>query len=585
MEINDKLVSYVAELAHLKLDDDQRAQAAADLSRMIGYVDQLAELDTDGVEPMSHVFPLVNVFREDEVKPSMARELILQNAPKQKDGCFLVPKTVASGGRTMDWFDLTALELGAKIQAGEVSAVDAARACLARIEEKEPTVHAFVTVTPEAALARAEAVQKRIDSGELTHPLAGVPMAVKDLISTKGVRTTCASKMLENYVPVFDATVVQKLDAIGAVCLGKTNMDEFAMGSSTESSYFGVTRNPWDASRVPGGSSGGSAAAVAAREVFYALGSDTGGSIRQPASFCGVTGIKPTYGAVSRYGLLAYASSLDQIGPLTIDARDAAAVTAALVGRDEMDATSVDAPVPSLPEKTRLDGLRVGIPQAYFGDGLDEQVRARVMDAAHELETLGAALVAVDMPILRYAIPAYYILACAEASSNLSRYDGVKYGFRPAHFEDLHDLYLTARSEGFGAEVKRRIMLGAFALSSGYYDAYYNKALRVKALIKRGFDACFEKADILLTPAAPTTAYPLGAHADDPIQMYLGDIYTVSVNMAGLPGMVVPCGFDGAGLPVGAQMIAPAFGEQRLFDAACAYQARTAFHRARPKED
>ena len=461
----------------------------------------------------------------------------------------------------MDWFDLTALELGAKIQAGEVSAVDAARACLARIEEKEPTVHAFVTVTPEAALARAEAVQKRIDSGELTHPLAGVPMAVKDLISTKGVRTTCASKMLENYVPVFDATVVQKLDAIGAVCLGKTNMDEFAMGSSTESSYFGVTRNPWDASRVPGG------------------------SIRQPASFCGVTGIKPTYGAVSRYGLLAYASSLDQIGPLTIDARDAAAVTAALMGRDEMDATSVDAPAPALPEKTRLDGLRVGIPQAYFGDGLDEQVRARVMDAAHELEALGATLVAVDMPILRYAIPAYYILACAEASSNLSRYDGVKYGFRPAHFEDLHDLYLTARSEGFGAEVKRRIMLGAFALSSGYYDAYYNKALRVKALIKRGFDACFEKADILLTPAAPTTAYPLGAHADDPIQMYLGDIYTVSVNMAGLPGMVVPCGFDGAGLPVGAQMIAPAFGEQRLFDAACAYQARTAFHRARPKED
>ena len=340
----------------------------------------------------------------------------------------------------MDWFDLTALELGAKIQAGEVSAVDAARACLARIEEKEPTVHAFVTVTPEAALARAEAVQKRIDSGELTHPLAGVPMAVKDLISTKGVRTTCASRMLENYVPVFDATVVQKLDAIGAVCLGKTNMDEFAMGSSTESSYFGVTRNPWDASRVPGGSSGGSAAAVAAREVFYALGSDTGGSIRQPASFCGVTGIKPTYGAVSRYGLLAYASSLDQIGPLTIDARDAAAVTAALMGRDEMDATSVDAPAPSLPEKTRLDGLRVGIPQAYFGDGLDEQVRARVMDAAHELEALGAALVAVDMPILRYAIPAYYILACAEASSNLSRYDGVKYGFRPAHFEDLHDL-------------------------------------------------------------------------------------------------------------------------------------------------
>lgn len=483
----------------------------------------------------------------------------------------------------MSLFDLTALELGAKIQAGEVGAVEATRACLARIEAKEPTVHAFVTVTPEAAVARAEDVQKRIQSGELTHPLAGVPMA--DLISTKGVRTTCSSKMLENYVPVFDATVVQKLDAIGAVCLGKTNMDEFAMGSSTESSYFGVTRNPWDLTRVPGGSSGGSAAAVAAREVFYALGSDTGGSIRQPASFCGVTGIKPTYGAVSRYGLLAYASSLDQIGPLTIDARDAAAVTAALMGKDEMDATSVAAPVPVLPEKARLDGLRVGIPQAYFGEGLDADVRERVMDAAHELERLGATLVEVDMPILKYSIPAYYILACAEASSNLSRYDGVKYGFRPAHFEDLHDLYLTARSEGFGAEVKRRIMLGAFALSSGYYDAYYNKALRVKALIKQGFDACFEKADILLTPAAPTTAYPLGAHTDDPIQMYLGDIYTVSVNMAGLPGMVVPCGPDKAGLPVGAQLIAPAFGEQKLFDAACAYQVQTAFHRSRPKED
>ena len=282
----------------------------------------------------------------------------------------------------MSLFDLTALELGAKIQAGEVGAVEATRACLARIEAKEPTVHAFVTVTPEAAVARAEDVQKRIQSGELTHPLAGVPMAIKDLISTKGVRTTCSSKMLENYVPVFDATVVQKLDAIGAVCLGKTNMDEFAMGSSTESSYFGVTRNPWDLTRVPGGSSGGSAAAVAAREVFYALGSDTGGSIRQPASFCGVTGIKPTYGAVSRYGLLAYASSLDQIGPLTIDARDAAAVTAALMGKDEMDATSIAAPVPVLPEKARLDGLRVGIPQAYFGEGLDADVRERVMDAS-----------------------------------------------------------------------------------------------------------------------------------------------------------------------------------------------------------
>ena len=482
----------------------------------------------------------------------------------------------------MELFELTALELGAKIKAHEIGVVEATRACLDRIGEKERDVHAFITVTPELALARAEAVQRGIDDGTYTGPLAGVPMAIKDLISTKGVATTCASRMLEHYVPVFDATVTKKLEAAGAVCLGKTNMDEFAMGSTTESSYFGVTRNPWNLTRVPGGSSGGSAAAVAAREVFYALGSDTGGSIRQPASFCGVTGIKPTYGAVSRYGLLAYASSLDQIGPLTIDALDAAAVTRTIMGRDEMDATSVDVPLPGMPAGDDLTGLRVGVPEDYFGEGLAGDVRARVMDAAKQLEALGATLVPVRMPILDYAIPAYYILACAEASSNLSRYDGVKYGYRPEHFEDLHDLYLTARSEGFGAEVKRRIMLGAFALSSGYYDAYYNKALRVKALIKQGFDRCFEQADLLITPAAPTTAYALGAHTDDPIQMYLGDIYTVSVNMAGLPGMVVPCGFDGEGLPVGAQLIGPAFGEGSLFRAAHAYQLHTAFHRRFP---
>lgn len=482
----------------------------------------------------------------------------------------------------MELFDLTALELGAKIKKREIGVVEATRACLDRIGEQEKTVHAFITVTPELALARAEAVQRGIDDGTYTGPLAGVPMAIKDLISTKGVATTCASRMLEHYVPVFDATVTKKLEAAGAVCLGKTNMDEFAMGSTTESSYFGVTRNPWNAARVPGGSSGGSAAAVAAREVFYALGSDTGGSIRQPASFCGVTGIKPTYGAVSRYGLLAYASSLDQIGPLAIDALDAAAVTRTIMGRDEMDATSVDVPLPGMPAGDDLTGLRVGVPEDYFGEGLASDVRARVMEAAKKLEALGATLVPVRMPILDYAIPAYYILACAEASSNLSRYDGVKYGYRPEHFEDLHDLYLTARSEGFGAEVKRRIMLGAFALSSGYYDAYYNKALRVKALIKQGFDRCFTQADLLITPAAPTTAYALGARTDDPIQMYLGDIYTVSVNMAGLPGMVMPCGFDGEGLPVGAQLIGPAFGEGNLFRAAHAYQLHTAFHRQYP---
>lgn len=484
----------------------------------------------------------------------------------------------------MDIFDMTALELGAAIKRREVGVEEATRACLARIESVEPRVHAFITVTGEAALSRARQVQRGIDDGTLTHPLAGVPMALKDLLSTKGVPTTCASRMLANYTPVFDATVVQKLTAVGAVCLGKTNMDEFAMGSSTETSYFGVTRNPWNLERVPGGSSGGSAAAVAAREVFYALGSDTGGSIRQPASFCGVTGLKPTYGAVSRYGLLAYASSLDQIGPLTVDALDAAAVTGAIMGRDPLDATSADAPPLRLPEEEDLRGLRVGIPTDYFGEGLDADVRARVLEAADQMKALGAQLVQVRMPLLEYAVPAYYVLACAEASSNLARYDGVQYGHRPAAYEDLHDLYLGARSEGFGAEVRRRIMLGAFALSSGYYDAYYDKAQRVRALIRRQFDECLAQADVLLTPAAPSAAFPFGAHDGDPIRMYLGDIYTVSVNMAGLPGLTVPCGFTGDGLPVGAQLIGRAFEEGTLLAAARAYQRVTAHHRRRPEE-
>ncbi len=484
----------------------------------------------------------------------------------------------------MELFDLTALELGERIRAREIGVEEATRACLSRIEAQEGTLHAFITVTAEAALRRAREVQRGIDDGTYTHPLAGVPMAIKDLISTRGVETTCASRMLKGYVPTYDATVVRKLDAIGAVCLGKTNMDEFAMGSSTESSAFGVTRNPWDASRVPGGSSGGSAAAVAAREVFYALGSDTGGSIRQPASFCGVTGVKPTYGAVSRYGLIAYASSLDQIGPIAIDARDAAAVTRLLAGIDPLDATSVDAPPPAMPEGDDLSGLRVGVPRECFADGLNGEVRARVLAVGDALQALGATLVPVELPMLPYAIPAYYVLACAEASSNLSRYDGLRYGFHPEGIEDLHEYYLTARSEGFGAEVKRRILLGAFALSSGYYDAYYDKAQRVRTLIARDFARCFEQADVLLTPAAPTTAYPLGAHADDPISMYLGDIYTVSINLAGLPGMSLPCGFDGDGLPVGAQLIGPAFGESRLFAAAHAYQTHTDFHRRRPPE-
>lgn len=482
----------------------------------------------------------------------------------------------------MQLMDLTALELGERIRRRECSVEDAVRASLDAIRARDGKIGAFITVTEDEALRDARLVQKGIDDGTLTHPLAGVPMALKDNLSTRGVRTTCASRMLENYVPVYDAGAWERLRAIGAVCVGKTNMDEFAMGSSTETSFFGWTRNPWDLSRVPGGSSGGSAAAVAARMVPYALGSDTGGSIRQPASFCGVTGLKPTYGAVSRYGLLAYASSLDQIGPLCRDACDADAVLHAIAGRDARDSTSVDLPI-SCPTPDMKD-VRIGIPEEYIGDGLDAQVRSRVLDCVAALRALGATVETFPLPILRYAIPAYYVLASAEASSNLSRYDGVKYGFRAGDYEGLTDLYLKTRSEGFGREVKRRILLGAFALSSGYYDAYYNKALKVKALMKQAFDDALARFDAVLGPTAPTTAFQLGENADDPLSMYLGDIYTVSVNLVGLPGLSIPCGLDGRGLPVGVQLIGRPFGEKTLLAIAQAYQAVTEHHKKSPKE-
>ena len=488
----------------------------------------------------------------------------------------------------MQLTDLTALKLGAAIKSRACSVEEAVRASLARIAALDGRIGAFITVCEQEALQEARRVQRGIDDGSLTHPLAGVPMALKDNLSTRGVRTTCGSRMLEGYVPTFDATVVERLRALGAVCVGKTNMDEFAMGSSTETSYFHPTRNPFDPARVPGGSSGGSAAAVAAREVPYALGSDTGGSIRQPASFCGVTGLKPTYGAVSRYGLIAYASSLDQIGPLCRDALDAAAVYAAIAGADARDATSVQAPTLPPLGAPDLAGLCVGIPEEYLGEGLDPQVRARVLDCAQTLRELGAQVEPCSMPALRAAIPAYYVLASAEASSNLSRYDGIKYGYRaaprPDGEEDLTGLYARTRSEGFGREVKRRVLLGTFALCSGYYDAYYAKAQRARALIRASFDEALARFDALLGPTAPTAAFPLGERLDDPLQMYLGDIYTVSVNLAGLPGLSIPCGADAQGLPVGAQLIAAPFGEGTLLRIAAAYQAATGHHRRAPKE-
>ena len=474
----------------------------------------------------------------------------------------------------MDLLQVTALELGRKIRDKEITAVEAAEASLAQIRKVEDTVHAYVTVDEEGALLRARQVQEEIEAGELAGPLAGVPVAVKDNMCTKGMRTTCSSRILENFVPTYDADAVERLADAGAVILGKTNMDEFAMGSTTETSAFGVTRNPWNPAHVPGGSSGGSCAAVAAGECFLALGSDTGGSIRQPSSFCGVTGIKPTYGTVSRYGLIAYGSSLDQIGPVGRDVADCAAMLEVLAAHDRRDSTSVAREDTDFTAALADDvkGMRIGISRDYLGEGLDPEVRQAVLEAARVLEDRGAVVEQFDLSLVEYAIPAYYVIASAEASSNLSRFDGVKYGYRCGDYEGLHNMYKKTRSEGFGPEVKRRIMLGSFVLSSGYYDAYYLKALRTKALIKKAFDEAFAKYDVILGPAAPYTAPRLGESLRDPIQMYLGDIYTISVNLAGLPGMTVPCGMDAKGLPIGLQLIGDCFKEKNILRAGYAFE-------------
>ena len=474
----------------------------------------------------------------------------------------------------MSLMSLTAVELGRKIKEKEVTVEEAVTAALDAIEKREAQVHSFVTVDREGALKRAKEVQAKIDAGELTGPLAGVPVAIKDNMCTKGLLTTCSSKILYNFVPTYTAEAVLNLEKAGAVILGKTNMDEFAMGSTTETSAYGVTKNPWNTGHVPGGSSGGSCAAVAAEECSYALGSDTGGSIRQPSSFCGVTGIKPTYGTVSRYGLIAYGSSLDQIGPIAKDVTDCATILEAIASHDVKDSTSVQREdydfTSALVDDVR--GMKIGIPRDYFGDGLDPEVKVAVLGAAKKLEEKGAIVEEFDLSLVEYAIPAYYVIACAEASSNLARFDGVKYGYRTEQYDGLHNMYKKTRSEGFGAEAKRRIMLGSFVLSSGYYDAYYLKALRTKALIKQAFDKAFEKYDVILGPAAPTTAPKLGASLSDPLKMYLGDIYTISVNLAGLPGITLPCGTDQSGLPIGLQLIGGCFAEKKSIRAAYTYE-------------
>ena len=470
--------------------------------------------------------------------------------------------------------ELPLYTLSRKLASGELSSREATAAYLQAIKEKEPSIGAYLTVLEESAMKKAAEVDEKRAAGKTLSPLAGVPAGIKDNICTKGVRTTCASKMLENFVSPYNAGVIERLEEADAVLLGKLNMDEFAMGSSTENSFFKVTHNPRDLSRVPGGSSGGSAAAVAANEAAFALGSDTGGSIRQPAAFCGVVGMKPTYGTVSRYGLVAFASSLDQIGPLTRTVRDSAMVMDTIAGHDRRDSTSIKMDAVSYGEKIgqSIRGMKIALPEEFFGEGLSDEVRKGIEEAALQFQALGAEIVKVSMPTLSHALPAYYIISSAEASSNLARFDGVRYGYRAADYDDITSLYKKTRSEGFGAEVKRRIMLGTFALSSGYYDAYYKKALQVRTLIVNDYNRIFEKCDFILSPVAPTTAYKIGEKTADPLSMYLGDIYTVPVNIAGLPSLSMPCADAPDGLPIGMQLIGRPFSEPELYRAGYAYE-------------
>ena len=476
----------------------------------------------------------------------------------------------------MNLWELGVTDAERLLKKREVSAVELTQATLARINDVDSAVNAYISICPEQADKKAQAAQIRLDAGEMA-PLIGIPMGIKDNICTKELPTTCASKMLENFTPPYNATVYEKLDLQGAIMLGKLNLDEFAMGGSTENSYFKKTSNPFNIKRVPGGSSGGAAAAVAAGEAAFALGSDTGGSIRQPAAFCGVVGLKPTYGAVSRFGLVAFASSLDQIGPITRSISDCATVLNAICGVDAKDGTSANYVHPDYTAALGEDikGMRIAIPREYLGDGLDASIKVAVLAAAKQFEALGAIVDEVTLPATEYAIPAYYLISSAEASSNLARYDGVKFGYAAEGCKTLAQLMNRSRGEGFGSEVKRRIMLGTYALSAGYYDAYYKKALRVRRIIKNGFDSIFSNYDLIIGPTAPTTAYELGSKSGDPLSMYLGDIYTVPVNIAGLPALSINCGFDKDSMPIGLQIIGPAFSEQHILKAAYAFEKST----------
>jgi aspartyl-tRNA(Asn)/glutamyl-tRNA(Gln) amidotransferase subunit A len=483
----------------------------------------------------------------------------------------------------MELHQLTIHELQKLIKNGDVSSTQITRSVFSRIDEVEERVHSYIRLMKDEALTAAARADEDIKSGNI-HPLTGIPVALKDIVCTKGIPTTCGSNILHNFVPPYNATVVEKLSAAGAVFVGKTNMDEFAMGSSTETSFFGPTRNPWDLERIPGGSSGGSATSVAADECIASIGSDTGGSIRQPAALCGVVGMKPTYGRVSRFGLIAFASSLDQIGPFTKDVEDCAIMMNVLAGYDPRESTSVMTEVPDYGQFIGRDisGWKVGIPKEYFVEGIDPEVSASINRAIDVVKKCGGKCIDISLPHTQYSVAVYYIIAPAEASSNLARYDGVKYGFRATGVRDLMEMYRKTRMEGFGEEVKRRIMIGTYALSAGYYDAYYGKASQVRALIRRDFDEAFRECDIILTPTTPTPAFKIGEKTDDPLQMYLSDIFTISTNLAGIPGISVPCGFTAAGLPIGVQFLAGHFEEGKLLQIASAFEKNAAIEKRRP---
>ena len=479
----------------------------------------------------------------------------------------------------MELYEYTVHELMDKLEKKEITITELTKAYVDRINEKEKDVEAFVTTITDEAISKSQEIEEMVKNGEINSRFAGIPIGIKDNMCTKGVKTTCSSKMLENFIAPYDATVIEKLNNEGIISLGKLNMDEFAMGASTEYSAFKKTKNPWNLNTVLGGSSGGSAAAVAANLVPWALGSDTGGSIRQPSAFCGVVGLKPTYGLVSRYGLVAFASSLDQIGPITKDVQDAALLLNLIAGHDEKDTTSINNEKVDYTKclKNDVKGLKIGVPKEFFGEGINAEVKAKLQEAIEKYKELGAIVEECSLDIAEYALATYYIIACAEASSNLGRFDGIRYGYRTKNFENLKDIYINSRSEGFGQEVKRRIILGTYVLSSGYYDAYYKKALEVRTLVKQEFDKKFEKYDVLLTPTSPTVAFEIGTRSNNPLEMYLADICTVSVNIAGLPGISIPCGVDKNGMPIGMQLIGDKFKEETILNAAYTYEQATKF--------